>query len=155
MTFKSLLLGALLALSPLSLSKPPEAPMPTRYTSAHDFPTTLQRLRDGLSAKGLTLFATIDHRAEAEKLGLNLQPATVLIFGNPAVGTPLMRARPALALELPLKVLITEEDGQTRVYFHRPRDLLALDPTPLPAEAQAAADKLQAVETLLQKLLGP
>ena len=60
--------------------------------SAHDVPTTLARLTAALDAKGVTIFARIDHAAGAYSVGLTLRPTTVVIFGNPAAGTPLMQA---------------------------------------------------------------
>jgi uncharacterized protein (DUF302 family) len=67
---------------------------------------TLERLKAAIGNRKLTLFAQIDHSDEAKRVGLTMQEAHVLIFGNPKVGTPLMIASPLLALDLPLKVLI-------------------------------------------------
>ena len=67
---------------------------------------TLERLQDIIRNRNLTLFANIDHSGEARRVGLTMQEAHVLIFGNPKGGTPLMIASPLLALDLPLKVLI-------------------------------------------------
>jgi len=67
---------------------------------------TLERLQDIIRNRNLTLFANIDHSGEARRVGLTMQEAHVLIFGNPKGGTPLMIASPLLALDLPLKVLV-------------------------------------------------
>ena len=67
---------------------------------------TLDRLENTIRAKGLTIFAIIDHSGEAEKVGLKMQEAKLIIFGSPKAGTPLMIASPLLALDLPLKVLV-------------------------------------------------
>jgi uncharacterized protein (DUF302 family) len=75
------------------------------YTAAE----TLDRLRDLVIGKGLALFATIDHAAAAAEVGLSMAPATVLIFGSPEAGTPLMIAAPTLAIDLPLKALVWQE----------------------------------------------
>lgn len=75
------------------------------YTAAE----TLERLRNIVTSKGLTVFATIDHAAAATQAGLSMAPATVLIFGSPKAGTPLMIAAPTLALDLPLKALVWQE----------------------------------------------
>jgi uncharacterized protein (DUF302 family) len=72
---------------------------------------TLERLEETVCAKGLTIFARIDHSGEAQRSGLTMQPAHVLIFGDPRAGTPLMVASPLLALELPLKALVWQDTG--------------------------------------------
>lgn len=82
-----------------------------RLESAFGFSETLQRLRAALEAKGFAIMATIDHRAAAEAVGLDMPPTTVLVYGNPRGGTPLMLAAPDFALELPLRVLVREGDG--------------------------------------------
>jgi uncharacterized protein (DUF302 family) len=74
------------------------------------------RLEVILKASGMTVFARIDHRAEAEKVGLTMPPAQLVIFGNPKGGTPLMIASPTVAIDLPLKVLIWE-DPSGRVWL--------------------------------------
>jgi uncharacterized protein (DUF302 family) len=67
---------------------------------------TLERLQEAIHIRNLSLFAQIDHSGEAKRVGLTMQEAHVLIFGNPKAGTPLMIASPLLALDLPLKVLV-------------------------------------------------
>jgi uncharacterized protein (DUF302 family) len=86
-----------------------------RLESPYSFPDTLTRLRSTLESKGFRIFATIDQRAAARSVGLDLPPTTVVIYGNPKEGTPLMLIAPDLALELPLRVLV-REDQQGRVY---------------------------------------
>jgi uncharacterized protein (DUF302 family) len=82
---------------------------------------TLQRLEQVMRNRGLTLFAHFDHSGEAAKAGLTMQPAHVLVFGNPKAGTPLMLAAPLLALDLPLKVLVWQDDrGQVWVSYNEP-----------------------------------
>ena len=77
---------------------------------------TLLRLQEAIHSRNLTLFAHIDHSGEARRVGLTMQEAHVLIFGNPKGGTPLMIASPLLALDLPLKVLVWQgEDDQVWV----------------------------------------
>ena len=77
---------------------------------------TLQRLKAAIGSHNLTLFAQIDHSDLARGVGLTMQEAHVLIFGNPKGGTPLMIASPLLALELPLKVLVWQSaDGRVWV----------------------------------------
>jgi uncharacterized protein (DUF302 family) len=72
---------------------------------------TVERLKGILAAKGVTLFALIDHDGEAEKVGMKMPPTKLLIFGSPRAGTPLMLAAPSIAIDLPLKILIWEDSG--------------------------------------------
>ncbi len=76
---------------------------------------TLERLQTAIRNRNLRLFAQIDHSGEAKRVGLTMQEAHVLIFGNPKAGTPLMIASPLLALDLPLKVLVWQSD-ENRVW---------------------------------------
>src|ERR1700692_2771812 len=80
-------------------------------SSRHSVPETLARLQAILKEKGITVFALIDHSGEAEKVGLKMRPTKLLIFGSPKGGTPLMVAAPSLAIDLPLKALVWEDDG--------------------------------------------
>ena len=77
----------------------------------HSVDETLQKLKELLQAKGVTLFAVIDHSGEAEKVGMKMRPTKLAIFGNPKAGTPLMLAAPSMAIDLPLKILIWEDDA--------------------------------------------
>jgi uncharacterized protein (DUF302 family) len=77
---------------------------------------TVDRVKDMLQAKGITLFALIDHSGEAEKVGMKMPPTKLLIFGSPKGGTPLMLAAPSTAIDLPLKILVWE-DGQGKVWL--------------------------------------
>jgi uncharacterized protein (DUF302 family) len=72
---------------------------------------TVAKLQETLQAKGVKLFALIDHSSEAEKAGMQMRPAKLLIFGNPKTGTPIMIASPTSAIDLPLKILVWEDDG--------------------------------------------
>ena len=82
---------------------------------------TVSRFTGMISAKGMKLFAVIDQAAEASQVGLSLRETTLVIFGSPAAGTPVMAAAPLAALDLPLKVLVWDDDGQTRSPTTRPR----------------------------------
>jgi uncharacterized protein (DUF302 family) len=84
--------------------------------SNHSVEQTVDRLKSILQAKGVTLFALIDHSGEAEKVGLKMPPTKLLIFGNPKAGTPLMLASPGIALDLPLKILVWQ-DNQGKVWL--------------------------------------
>jgi uncharacterized protein (DUF302 family) len=90
-----------------------------RLESAYSFSDTLARVRSALESKGLRIFATIDHRSAAQSVGLEMPPTTVLVYGNPTGGTPLMIAAPDFALELPLRVLIREDEhGKVYVIYN-------------------------------------
>jgi uncharacterized protein (DUF302 family) len=84
---------------------------------------TATRLTDLIRDKGLRLFAVIDQRAEARAVGLDLRDTVLVIFGSPAAGTPVMAAAPLAALDLPLKALIWDDDGQTKVSYYAPAAL--------------------------------
>jgi uncharacterized protein (DUF302 family) len=88
---------------------PPDSIGIASVRSPYSVDNTLSRFKTFVESKGLTLFAHIDHAAGARKVGLQMQEAHVLIFGHPKAGTPLMVARPLVALDLPLKVLIWED----------------------------------------------
>lgn len=81
--------------------------------SKHSVNDTMERLQAILKAKGVNIFVLIDHSGEAEKVGLKLRPTKLLIFGSPKAGTPLMLAAPSCAIDLPLKILVWEDDGGT------------------------------------------
>ena len=83
--------------------------------SNHSVDQTVKKLKAILAAKGVTLFALVDHSGEAEKAGLKMPPTKLLIFGSPKAGTPLMLAAPSIAIDLPLKILVWE-DGQGKVW---------------------------------------
>jgi uncharacterized protein (DUF302 family) len=80
-------------------------------SSPRSVPETLMKLKTLLEARGLKLFALIDHSGEAEKAGLKMRPTQLLIFGSPKGGTPVMVATPTLAIDLPLKALVWEDAG--------------------------------------------
>jgi uncharacterized protein (DUF302 family) len=92
--------------------------------SPYSVSETLQRLEALVAAKGLAIFARIDHSGEAEKVGLKMQPAVLLIFGSPKAGTPLMIASPTLALDLPLKALVWQDaEAGVRLSYNSPEYL--------------------------------
>ena len=89
------------------------------FESPLAFEGTVVALQKELNSRGITIFATIDHKKAAEAVGENMQPATVLIVGNPKVGTALMQENPRLAIELPLKILIYEEDKTVKIRYEK------------------------------------
>jgi uncharacterized protein (DUF302 family) len=86
---------------------------------------TVARLTDLIAARGMKLFAVIDQRAEASEAGLRLRETVLVLFGSPAAGTPVMAAVPLAALDLPLKILIWDDEGQTKVTYTAPEALAA------------------------------
>jgi uncharacterized protein (DUF302 family) len=95
----------------------------TTKTSPHTVSETVARLESLAEAKGLQVFAVIDHSGEANKAGLELRDTKVVIFGSPQAGTPVMQAAPLAALDLPLKVLVWSDEGQTQIAYTAPAAL--------------------------------
>ena len=92
--------------------------------SPHSVPETLNRLESVLQSHGLTVFARVNHSGEAQKVGLTMRPTQLLIFGSPKAGTPLMVARPSIAIDLPLKALAWEDaDGKVWLSYNSPQYL--------------------------------
>ena len=86
---------------------------------------TVARFSGIARAKGLRVFAVIDQAAEARQAGLALRDTVLVVFGNPAAGTPVMVAAPLAALDLPLKVVVWDDDGRTKVSYYSPDALAA------------------------------
>jgi uncharacterized protein (DUF302 family) len=86
---------------------------------------TVERFTGIINAKGMRLFAVIDQRAEAKQAGLDMRDTVLVIFGSPAAGTPVMVAAPMSAIDLPLKVLIWDDDGHTKVSYYDPAAIVA------------------------------
>jgi uncharacterized protein (DUF302 family) len=86
------------------------------HPSTHSVDETVAKLEALLQAKGITVFALVDHSGEAAKAGLTMRPTKLAIFGNPKAGTPLMLAAPSSAIDLPLKILVWE-DAQAQVWI--------------------------------------
>ena len=97
----------------------------TTKVSPKSVTETVSRLTGIRGAKGLKVFAVIDQAAEARQVGLQLRETTLVLFGNPAAGTPVMVTAPLSALDLPLKVLIWDDAGQTKVTYYGPAALAA------------------------------
>lgn len=92
--------------------------------SKYSVPETLHRLETILTAKGIKIFALVDHSGEAEKAGLKMPPTLLLIFGNPKGGTPVMLAAPTAAIDLPLKALAWQDaNGQVWLSYNDPEYL--------------------------------
>jgi uncharacterized protein (DUF302 family) len=90
----------------------------------HGVDETVAMLRGVLAAKGILLFALVDHSGEAEKAGMSMPPTKLLIFGSPKAGTPVMLAAPSIALDLPLKILVAEDAaGKIWISYNSPQYL--------------------------------
>ena len=98
-----------------------EMPTPdlVEHVSVAAFAPTLERLKQAIAKAGMIVFAEIDHAAGARDVGLAMPPTVVLLYGHPKGGTPIMQAAPRSALDLPLRVLVREnDDGRVIVSFH-------------------------------------
>jgi uncharacterized protein (DUF302 family) len=122
----------------------------TTKISPRSVTETVSRLTGILGAKGLKVFAVIDQSAEASRVDLPLRETVLVLFGNPAAGTPVMVAVPLSALDLPLKVLIWDDAGQTKVTYYGPAALAAR--YDLNADLTA---KLAAIDPLTDALIAP
>ena len=115
--------------------------------SDHSVEQTVEKLKNILQSKGVTLFALVDHSGEAEKVGLTMRPTKLLIFGSPKAGTPLMLAAPSIAIDLPLKILVWEDtQGKTWVSYNSPEYLKERHSLP-----QELLQNIAVVETLASK----
>jgi uncharacterized protein (DUF302 family) len=89
--------------------------------SNHSVEQTVEKLKNILLSKGVTLFALVDHSGEAQKVGVKMPPTKLLIFGSPKAGTPLMLAAPSSAIDFPLKILVREDAlGKVWVSYNSP-----------------------------------
>lgn len=109
---------------------------------------TVHRLTSAMAERGITIFDTIDQRAAAESAGMALRETVLIVYGNPAAGTPVMDAAPMAALDLPLKLLVWDDNGRTRVSYPTPAVLAARYSLP-----EALARPLAGVEHLTDVVL--
>jgi len=115
--------------------------------SNHSVEQTVEKLNSILRSKGVTLFALVDHSGEAEKVGIKIRPTKLLIFGSPKAGTPLMLAAPSSAIDLPLKILVWEDDqGRVWISYNSPDYLKERHGLP-----QELLQNIAVVETLTAK----
>ena len=105
------------------MSEPAGAAGITIKSTRLSVPDAVAALSQLVVDKGMKLFTVIDHSGEAQASGLELRDTKVVIFGNPIGGTPVMEAAPLAALDLPLKVLIYDDQGETRVCYAPPAEL--------------------------------
>ncbi len=93
--------------------------------SPHSVADTADKLVAAVEGAGAKVFARVDHAAGAKAVGAELEPTVLVIFGNPKVGTPIIKADRRAGLELPIRVLIWEENGATTIGYDDPRNLKA------------------------------
>lgn len=109
---------------------------------------TADRFARLITERGMTIFATIDQRAAAHRVGMELRDTVLILFGNPATGTPVMDAQPLAALDLPLKLLVWDDDGHTRVSYLMPAVLASRFALP-----ESLAAPLAGIEGLVDAVL--
>jgi uncharacterized protein (DUF302 family)/uncharacterized membrane protein YidH (DUF202 family) len=115
--------------------------------SNHSVDETVESLKRILESKGVTLFALVDHSGEAERVGMEMLPTKLLIFGSPKAGTPVMLAAPSIAIDLPLKILVREDSsGQVWVSYNAAAYLQERHNVP-----QELLQNIAVVETLASK----
>ncbi|HWG68225.1 MAG TPA: DUF302 domain-containing protein [Steroidobacteraceae bacterium] len=128
-----------------------QVPEIVEHESPFSFGVTLARLVDAITKSGMTVFASIDHAANARSIGATMPPTTVLLYGNAKGGTPIMLTTPQAALDLPLRVLVRESlDGKASIAFHPITTLLGR----IGVSADAAA-RLEPAQRLLSSAISP
>jgi uncharacterized protein (DUF302 family) len=135
---------------PQPSSEPTSAEGVITKVSPRSVTDTVSRLTGLVSAKEMKLFAVVDHSGEASNSGLELRDTKVVIFGNPAAGTPVMCAAPLAALDLPLKVLVWDDAGETKVSYTAPGFLAARY-----GLSDELAGRLAGIDALTDALIGP
>ena len=122
----------------------------TKMSPSRSFSEVLERLQKEVNEKGLNVFALIDHSGAAERAGLDMQEAKLLIFGSPKAGTPLMVASPLLALDLPLKVLVwRNRDGEVLVSYNATSYLARRHDIP-----ENLVENIAGIDALVEGVLG-
>ncbi len=118
----------------------------TTIDSVHTVPATIDRVIAALARRGIGVFARIDHAAGARKAGLTLADEELVIFGDPRAGTPLIQADPTIGYELPLRLLVWDAGGQTKIGYRRPTELAG------DYAVAAQLETLRRMENLLQQI---
>ncbi len=118
----------------------------TTIDSVHTVPATVDRVIAALGRRGITVFARVDHAAGARKAGLPLADEEVLIFGDPRTGTRLMQADPTIGYALPLRLLVWDAGGQTKIGYRPPTELAS------DFAVTAQLETLRRMENLLQQI---
>jgi uncharacterized protein (DUF302 family) len=131
------------------MSEQPQGRVTTKH-SPGSVEDTVSRLKRVLESKGIKLFALIDHSGEAEAAGLELRDTKLVIFGSPLAGTPIMKAMPLAALDLPLKVLVWADGEQTRLSYAGPHELAARY-----GLSEELAGRLAAIDAVTDDVVNP
>ena len=119
----------------------------TSVESPYSVSATVGRLTAAIMRRRITIFARIDHAANARAVGLEMPDEQVLIFGDPRTGTPLMTSDPRVGVELPLRLVVWSQDGVTRIGYEQPETLAAR------YDLSARDDVLRAMSDLLAGLV--
>lgn len=115
-------------------------------TSPHDVATTIDRLAAAVENAGAVVFARVDHAGGAMKIGSELRPTEMLMFGNPKLGTPALQAAQTSGLDLPLRALAYEDaEGNVHLIYHAPAELTEHG---VPADAEVLAKMAGALDNL-------
>ena len=126
---------------------------PATVESGHGFAETVDRLTKAIESRGAKIAATVDHAKAAGSVDMKLRPTTVVIFGNPKLGTPLMQTNQTAGLDLPLRVLVWEdEDGKVKLGYWPPAmlgELHGADP-----ESEAVGRMTKAVGGIVAEAAG-
>jgi uncharacterized protein (DUF302 family) len=148
-SFRHARVVAVVLLLPLLLAMPAAGDDPAIVVkqSSRDFGSTIERLKSAIEARGANVAAVVDHAAAAQANGMSLGPTTLVIFGNPKLGTPLMQSQRTAGLDLPLRVLVWEDaDGIVRVAYWPPSQMAAehgiVDRGDIVAKMAAALDAI-------------
>ena len=121
----------------------------TTKASPRSVAATVSRLTGILSARGMKIFAVIDQSEHARAAGLRLRETTLVIFGSPSAGTPVMAAAPLAALDLPLTVVIWADGSRTNVTYYSPAAIAARH-----GLSSELARELAAIDQLTDALIG-
>lgn len=144
--------GLGLMMSTPSMAAKVEQPAIQVLQSKKNVAQTVDDLRHAIEAKGMTIFAVIDHQAAAQKVGLTMQPATVIVYGTPQAGTPLMVKDPLFALSLPLKVLVSQLPDGKVIVAHQSTEKLIEGSQIQAADVQ---NSLAKAEVLIANIVAP
>jgi uncharacterized protein (DUF302 family) len=128
---------------------PPEGAGVVTKLSPRSVPETVARLVAMVQARGMKVFAVIDHSGEATRVGLDLRDTRVVIFGSPQAGTPVMAAAPLAALDLPLRVLVWADGEETKLSYTSPAHLAARF-----ALSEPLASRLAGIDALTDAVVG-
>lgn len=150
----SMIAATVLALAPLAAAAGGHAKDLITVKSAHDVATTIDRLAAAVEGAGATVFARVDHAAGAAKIGEDLRPTQLLMFGNPKLGTPALQGAQTIGMDLPLRVVAWEDQvGETHLSYTAPAAMFARHG--LPADHPTVAKITGALAELTGKAAQP